>query len=292
MKVAVLGSTGYLGRRIVRAFADAGVHHDIYCIHRPASDISVFDDIRGRLRFCLSTYSDLKECIADGDPFDVIINASCSYMRNATAEAITESNLIFPLRAINMAVENPGSDHTRFISLGTGLPDRFNIYTYAKSELNSFGRFWGAEMRRIHFINIEMQNFMGPFEPSDRFVHMCIDKMRRNEDVPLTTGIQRRDFFYVDDVISAIMLIANYPEIPRYMDVPLGSGQAPTIREFVTYIKNTMNSESKLLFGAVPDRGNEPSICADLSAYHMLGGSVRYTWQEGIVRLLEEEGII
>jgi len=291
VKAIVLGSTGYIGRRIVRALVEDNDSHEIYCVHRQSSDLSCFDDIKDGLNFCLSYYSNLAECFSNNGPFDVVINASCSYMRNTTPEQITESNLIFPLRALNMAVEN-SDGNTKFISLGTGLPDGFNIYTFAKAQLNSFGHFWGYEKNRIHFINLEMQNYFGPGEPEDRFVSSCIVKLSKNEPVPLTTGLQRRDFFYVDDVISAIMLVMKHPELPRYLDVPLGSGTAPTIQEFITYIKETMHSNSELLFGAVPVRVNEPSIWADLSSYHMLGGQIKYTWKEGVNKMLKEEGLL
>lgn len=291
MKIAVLGSTGYIGQRIVRALFNDDVEHQIYCIHRSSSDLSIYDDVKDKLHFCTSYYQDMLECFTAGEAFDVIINASCSYMRNSTAEQITESNLIFPLRALNMAVENP-SNKTIFISLGTGLPDDFNIYTYAKAQLNSFGHFWGYDKRQIYYVNIEMQNFFGPDEPANRFLPSCIDKMKRNEPVPLTNGLQKRDFFYVDEVISAIMLIIKHPELPRYLDIPLGSGEAPTIREFITYIRDKMGSSSELQFGAVPTRVNEPSIWADLSTYHMLGGRIKYTWKEAVDSLLKEEGLL
>ncbi|MCQ2516083.1 MAG: NAD(P)-dependent oxidoreductase [Saccharofermentans sp.] len=291
MKIAVLGSTGYIGQRIVRSLIDDDSNHQIWCIHRKTSNIDVFDDIKDKLHFCHSYYQDMLDCFTGTESFDCIINASCSYMKNATAEQITESNLIFPLRALNMAVENPG-DKTIFISLGTGLPDDFNIYTFAKAQLNSFGHFWGYQKRQIHYVNIEMQNFFGPGEPKDRFVHSCIEKLKNNEPVPLTNGLQKRDFFYVDDVINAIKLVLKHPELPRYLDLPLGSGEAPTIREFVSYLKKKIDSKSELQFGAVPTRVNEPSIWADLSTYHMLGGSIEYSWQGAVDKLLKEEGII
>lgn len=291
MKIAVLGSTGYIGQRIVRALANDNAKHEIWCIHRNSSNISVYDDIKDKLIFCLSNYQEMHDCFIESSPFDCIINASCSYMRNATPEQITESNLIFPLRALNMAVENSG-EKTIYISLGTGLPDDFNIYTFAKAQLNSFGHFWGYDKRKIYYINIEMQNFFGPGEPKDRFVHSCIEKMKNNEPVPLTSGMQKRDFFYADEVINAISLILKHPDLPRYLDLPLGSGQAPTIREFVTYIKEKMGSSSELQFGAIPTRVNEPSIWADLSTYHMLGGKIEFTWKEAVDRLLKEEDII
>jgi CDP-paratose synthetase len=292
LRVAVLGSTGYLGRKLIPELIGDG--HEIFCIHRADSDIGCFDGIKDKLHFCLSDYNSLRSLLSgEGEfegsqPFDCLINASCSYMYNRTSEQITESNLVFPLRALNLAIEHPKNNgNLRYISLGTGLPDDFNIYTFAKAKLNSFGHFLGAEKREVHFINLELQNFYGPGEPDKRFIASSIAKMRRNEPVELTTGIQLRDFVYIDDVVDAIRLVMNHKELPRYLDVPIGSGVAPSIREIMTYIKEYLHSDSELRFGAIPLRINEPSIWADLSTYHMLGGQIRYTWKEGIAKVID-----
>ena len=116
----------------------------------------------------------------------------------------------------------------------------------------------------------------------------CIAKLERNEPIRLTHGEQKRDFIYVDDVLDAIELIANHKELPNYLDVPLGSGEAPSIKELISYLKRIAGSSSELLWGAIPLRPNEPSICADLSIYHLLGGKITYDWKSGMRHMLEE----
>lgn len=288
MKIAVLGSTGYLGQKIVRRLL-AENSHQICCVHRETSDLSKYADVKDKLVFCKSDYRSLKQYLCSGTPVDCMINASCSYMRGASPEEITESNLIFPLRAMNQAMENPHRKiPLRYISMGTGLPDDFNIYTFAKKELNQFGRFYG-EQQKIQFINMKLQNFYGPGEPEDRFLPDCIQRMRRNQPVPLTNGEQLRDFVHVEDVLDAVMLVLHHQELPAYLDLPIGTGQAPSIREMVHYLKELIGSRSQLQFGAIPTRPNEPSVWADLSTYSMLGGTIKYTWKQGLALLLKEE---
>lgn len=288
MKIAVLGSTGYLGERIVRRLLAENAH-EICCVHRETSDLSKYADVKNQLIFCKSDYRSLKEYLCEGASVDCIINASCSYMRGATPEQITESNLIFPLRALNQALENLNREEPlRYISMGTGLPKDFNIYTFAKNELNRFGRFY-AEQRKVQFVNVELQNYYGPFEPQERFLPNCIQKLKRNEPIPLTNGEQLRDFVHVEDVLDAVLLILHHGELPGYLDIPIGTGESPSIREILYFLKEITHSQSELQFGAIPSRPNEPSIWADLSIYHMLGGNIRYPWKQGLIHLLEEE---
>ncbi|MEZ9922358.1 NAD-dependent epimerase/dehydratase family protein, partial [Vibrio breoganii] len=68
----------------------------------------------------------------------------------------------------------------------------------------------------------------------------------------LTQGTQRRDFVYIDDVVSAYkVLIQNLINLRDQETIPVGSGVAPTIRELVEVIHSCSNSKSELEFGAV-----------------------------------------
>ena len=49
MKIAITGATGFLGRYIVRQLAGAG--HELRCLHRPTSDRSGFNDVRGAIEW-------------------------------------------------------------------------------------------------------------------------------------------------------------------------------------------------------------------------------------------------
>ncbi len=305
MKICILGGTGYLGNKIIESLLSDD--NDIFCVCRKNSKSVKNYENNPKVHYVVSDYIVLKSLFSD-IKFDLIINASCSYMRNERIDDIVESNLIFPLRVLSIAVEEyydinvnynyntkikclNNIKHLRFISIGTGLPDNFNIYTYTKKQFNTMGRFFSNEYG-LEFINIELENYYGANEPKNRFLPSLIEKMKNNEDIPLTQGEQLRDFIYVKDVISAIKLLAYKGDIPPYLDVPLGSGDAPSIRELVTYIRELLNSKSNLLFGKIPLRPNEPSSFANLSMYHMLGGNIEFSWKNGIKEMLEEEGLL
>ena len=304
MKVCILGGTGYLGKRIIASLIKEG--NDVFCVYRKNSKSGkAFENIKN-VQYVVSDYVVLRDLFAN-NKFDCIINASCTYVKNTRIDDVVESNLIFPTRVLSLAVENYyginfdydnysknknySDKQLRFISIGTGLPDNFNIYTYTKKQFNKLGHFFSNEYG-MEFINLELENYFGENEPKDRFLPSVIDKLKNNMNVPLTQGEQLRDFVYVNDVIDAIMLLVNKKDVPPYLDVPLGSGQAPSIKELITYIKEVMNSKSDLQFGKVPLRPNEPSSYANLAMFHMLGGKIKYSWKDGIVKMLKKENII
>ena len=304
MKICILGGTGYLGNKIIKSLLD--LNNEIICVYRYNSKSNLKYKNETNVNYIVSDYVVLRELFSNNS-FDCIINASCTYLRNSRIDDVVESNLIFPMRILSLAVENyyginsefnyyskndkHNEKQLRFISIGTGLPDDFNIYTYTKKQFNKMGHFFSKEYG-LEFINVELENYFGENEPKNRFLPSVIEKLKNNEDIPLTQGEQLRDFIYVKDVINAIMLLVNKKDVPPYLDIPLGSGQAPSIKELITYIKEIMHSKSELQFGKVPLRPNEPSSYANLAMYHMLGGKIEYSWQDGIKKMLKEEGIL
>ena len=317
MKVCILGGTGYLGTKIITELIKGDNYVVCVCRKDSKSKKEFFNN--NKVEYVVSDYLVLRDLFAN-TKFDCIINASCTYMKGARIDDIVESNLIFPMRVLSLAVENyyginsefnnynsiklnseishlktkkesTNIKQLRFISMGTGLPDNFNLYTYTKKQFNKMGHFFSKEYG-LEFINLELENYYGEFEPKNRFLPSVIEKMKNNEDIPLTQGEQLRDFVYINDVINAIMLIATKKDLPPYMDVPLGSGNASSIKELVMYIKELMNSKSNLQYGKVPLRPNEPSSFSNLAMYKMLGGKIEYNWKDGIKIMLEKEGIL
>ena len=304
MKICILGGTGYLGKKIIASLIEDG--NIVFCVYRKNSKSKKIFENEEKVKYVVSDYIVLRDLFAN-NKFDCIINASCTYVKNTRIDDVVESNLIFPTRVLSLAVEsyyginsnydnyyknnNYHDKQLRFISIGTGLPDNFNIYTYTKKQFNKLGHFFSNEYG-MEFINIELENYFGENEPRDRFLPSVIEKLKNNQDVPLTQGEQLRDFVYVNDVIDAIILLVNKKDVPPYLDVPLGSGQAPSIKEFITYIKDVMHSDSELQFGKVPLRPNEPSSYANLAMFHMLGGIIKYSWKDGILKMLKEEGLL
>ncbi|MEG2697653.1 MAG: NAD(P)-dependent oxidoreductase [Ruthenibacterium sp.] len=294
MRVAILGSTGYLGSRLARRLRDntaAADDREIVCVYRKTSNLASLADLRGQITPVLNDYDSLKRCFGTGQTFDCVINTACSYLRGATNEQVMESNLLFPLHVLDMVAERGRiqGKRTRFISIGTGLPDAFNLYTYTKKQLNDMGRYL-AGLGHVQFINIELENYYGPHEPAERFLPQCIRSLAAGEPVLLTSGEQHRDFVHIEDVLDALMRCIAHERLPNYFDVPIGSGEAPSIHELITYLAALLHSPSELRFGAVTARQNEPSCCADLSAYLMMGGAVRWPWRQGLKQLLIEEG--
>ncbi len=210
MKLILLGGSGYLGRRLLPALSASGT--DIICIRRPSSDFSFAEKTGCRIQFCSNSNEDMEELFKNNrDTECVVLNLSCSYMKEGKNDYdIWMSNYSFCAHVLLLAGQY--STHNTFMTIGTGLPDDFNIYCYAKKQLNDLGYFYSEkQMKLVKFVNIILDIFYGEDEPLSRFIPSVIQKLKQGDDIFLTAGTQRRDMIYIEDVIRALLLLITRP---------------------------------------------------------------------------------
>lgn len=279
MRFMILGGTGYLGSKLICSLLQDG--HEVLCLKRRASDLKRLPEKQKGLQFCeIESIADY--LVFQPQEWDWFINAACTYSKKGIKdELVLEGNLLTPLRAYLLAME---AGVKRFMTIGTGLCDDFNIYSKSKAEFADFGAFYckrKAQAEQI-FLNIRLENFYGRDEPEDRFLHRIIVQMQAGDDVLLTEGLQHRDFICIEDVVDNLQMLLNTQFLPGYYNIPLGTGEGPTVREVVEYLHKELKSTSQLCFGAIPLREYEPDSVADKAAMQSFGIKTKHSWKSGL----------
>jgi nucleoside-diphosphate-sugar epimerase len=109
----------------------------------------------------------------------------------------------------------------------------------------------------------------------------------------LTLGEQKRDFIYIDDVVSAYLMIMKkaIDFDNTFIEFDVGSGQSISIRSFVETVHRLTSSQTHLSFGAMPYRQGEVMHSeADISGLSALGWKCQYDVATGIKKVIDEEG--
>jgi nucleoside-diphosphate-sugar epimerase len=111
---------------------------------------------------------------------------------------------------------------------------------------------------------------------------------RNKKELPLTKCTQKRDFIYVDDVVSAYLhVLAMKYEFYDYMEYGVGWGQSVPIRDFVEEVKKQTCSETILGYGSLPIK---PDELLESKAYNdqllYLGWQPLVSLEEGIRKSL------
>lgn len=273
MTILLLGSTGYLGRNMAGRFMEDG--NKVICVVRKNSDTEYLS--KKKVQFISDDPVQI-EVTLKHEKIDWIINSACTYEINDSMYGdMLESNIIFPLRVLNLAVKYHVAN---FLTIGTSLPDSLNFYSFSKQKFAEFGNCFSNE---INFCNLKLEMFYGGlYEPENRFFCHCKKKLLCNDDVCLTSGEQKRDIIRLEDVLGIIKALINCSYVSGFKSLQAGSGEQHSIYEMLTYMKACVKSNSRLLFGNIKKRENEPDTLADISWMNEIGYRLKYTFWDGL----------
>ena len=257
--------------------------HEVIALKRKLSPLNRIQAILPRLVLYNLEETNLAELFASFGKFDAVIHTATCYGRNGESiSQITEANLLFPLKLLEAAVFG---NVDVFINTDTALDKHLNPYALSKGQFSEWGRFF-AHQEKIRFINLRLEHFYGAGDDGSKFTAHVINSCLANvPEFNLTLGEQRRDFIYIDDVVSAYELLLNKRNsfADWFIEFEVGSGVAVTVRQFVETVHSLTASTTRLNFGALPYRSGEAMLSqANTEALQMLGWHCCYDLVQGL----------
>lgn len=147
-----------------------------------------------------------------------------------------------------------------------------------------------AEALELRALTARLFSVYGPGEHPQRLLPSLIRSSRSGDPLDLTDGVQKRDFTYVDDVATGILLLGVSSASPGEV-VNLASSILTSVREFAELAAELLGiPRENLRFGTLPTRRNElrhgPVAIDRLRA--LVGWSPPTSVREGIARTLRE----
>lgn len=290
MKILLTGGSGFLGSALALHFCNLG--HEVALLLRPMSNLN---RLKGRdaevIRGYFSSDTELADFVHTVKP-DVVIHTACAYGRHGeTMLQIIDSNLRFGAVLLQslLQLNKPVS----FINTGTALASNVSAYALSKHQLVEWGRMLADQSGgKLRFINVLLQHMYGPGDDGSKFTSHVLHACHRNDlELKLTAGEQARDFIFIDDVVSAYStLLTRLEHVEMMQDIEIGSGVAPTIREFVETAHKLTGSQTLLLFGALPYRANEAMNCvANIESMRKIGWQPAFDLSTGLKKTIELE---
>ena len=293
MKVLVTGASGFLGSHLVRALVERG--DQVVVLKRRRSDLTRIRDLLPGLALYDTDQGGVDYLLAEQRDIAAVLHTATCYGRNGEPEEMVfETNTAFPLRLLQRAVQ---AKVPLFLHTDTCFNNGPLRYPYLRSYSLSKRQFaeWGehfASRGDIAFVNVKLQHPYGPGDSSDKFVPSILRQCLENvAEIRLTPGEQKKDFVYIEDVVSALLLLLQRgSDVSSFREYECGSGQAVSIRQFVETAHALVGSRSQLLFGALPYREHEIMYsCANTTALRNLGWSPQYGLHEGLEQTLRSD---
>lgn len=267
MRTLIAGATGYLGGRLARRLAGRG-----HVVVLGGRDDQRLADAQRRIGPAARTLRlDAEQADLTAQirrlAIDTLVLAVCDYGRGGSSD-LREANFELPCRLTQAAA---AAGVVRVVHAGSSLPADVSPYATTKAEFSDF--LLGFDNVRQRF-DARIEQFYGPGQQSNQFIAWLIEQLSvSGEALPLTAGEQSRDLLYVDDLVDALVTLAEYDAAePVAQAVPVGSGTTYLMRDVVTLICQLCGGDQRRLqFGARPYRDNELMFSqADVSYLHTL----------------------
>jgi len=287
-KILLTGVTGFLGSHLAKNLLASG--YEVVALKRKSSSLHRIASVASNIAFIDTDELDYEHLFRDCGKVDTIIHTATCYGRNdESVSEIFSANTEFPLRLLD-AGNRAGVEV--FLNTDTILDKYLNLYSLSKNQLLQWGKFFSIH-EKIRFGNIRLEHFYGPGDDSTKFSTYVINSCMENvPELRLTKGEQKRDFIYIDDVVSAYMVLLEKMDSleKSFAEFDVGSGKSVPIRTFVEKVHRLADSRTHLAFGALPYREGEVMHSeADISGLNALGWSCRYDLETGLKHVIEQE---
>ena len=94
-------------------------------------------------------------------------------------------------------------------------------------------------------VSLRFFTVYGPRQRPDMFFHIFMDRLRKNEEIPLyDDGEQTRDFTYCDDIVDGLLGAALYPGAGEVFN--LGGGTESTVLNAIHIVEKISGRKAKL----------------------------------------------
>ena len=253
----ITGADGFLGHHLVQQL---NKNYNIIGLVRSPQNLKRLNP--GQITLC-ATNEPLEEVFERYRPIGVIHTATKYGRIEESVPNLLDVNVDLPVRLLELSQKynskvfiNIGS----FITQGKGY-NYLQDYALSKKQCSQWLQLIANKNDTCKVIDFTLYHPYGPGDSESKFVSNMIKALKEKTSfIDLTPGEQKRDFIYVEDVVSAIELALTRSEDLQepYTRTDLGTGSSYTLRHFLETLKAVSgNAETEFRFGKLPYRENE-----------------------------------
>lgn len=104
---------------------------------------------------------------------------------------------------------------------------------------------------------VRPSNLFGKYQSGDKFIPYIVKQLNAGDEVKTSPGEQKRDFIRADIFAKEIEILLRNSQKSKGEIFNLGSGESLSLKDIILYLKDILNSNSEINFGAFPYRENE-----------------------------------
>lgn len=278
------GATSFVGSHLLLSLITEG--YSIIALKRPSTDPTIVNTMIEWVNI-----SDLEKKSKLPENIHAIIHIATDYGRDGTS--ISEQyncNVLLPVKLLELM---PTLKTKLFISTDSffGKYEQqygyMRLYMASKRHFVELSKIYVEEHPDVCFINLRLEHVYGEKDKVGKLIPYVINKMKNNEDIDCTTAKQKRDFIYIDDVVSAYMKVLKGNLNAGHYDVEVGTGQSVELKEMFELIKKETKSNSNINYGIIAMRNDEiMESHANITFLNQIGWNAEYSLHQGIKKML------
>lgn len=287
--ILITGVNGFLGSHLVKRLEH---EFEIIGLVSASSKLNRIKDQK------IEVYESRKEIIEEvfktKNIYAVIHAATIYRIADDSISALLTANIYLPVLLLELSKKHHVHmffNTDSFFTMASDSHSYLSEYTLSKKQILDWITMF-SKNSKCKVINMRVYHMYGKNDSTQKFIPFIIDKLVQNTHrIPLTYGEQKRDFIYVEDVVSSfVFILKNYSVLKEFNHFDVASGYSYSIREVVTLIKRMVKSTSVLNFGAIPYREGEiMDAVPEKLELQKLGWRPSYGIQDGLRICIEEK---
>lgn len=289
-KVLLTGASGFLGSHLLRYFLSIG--YSVIILKRSTSKTWRIDDLLDQVaRYDIDLIPVERAFIEH--KIDIVIHTACTYGRNnESLDEIVNTNITYGLNVLDSCLKH-GTKY--FVNTDT-LLQRLNPYSLSKKQFTEWLKLAAVNLK---VVNIKIEHMFGVNDDSNKLLPWFLSRLQQNTDeIALTEGTQKRDFIFIDDVVSAYgLIVKNIENFNNFYEFQVGTGHLISVKDFLLKSKEIFESYNgkiltKLNFGAIPfQKDEELSVNIDITNLKNLGWEASVDIETGLNAVIKKSQV-
>ncbi len=295
-RIFITGAGGFIGSNLTKKLSSLG--YDIHIILKPGSNPFRLNEIKDRINIHSTDLLDkaqLPKLLKKINP-NIIYHLAThgAYSFQNDREKIIDVNI---MGTLNLLEASRKIDYGSLIVTGTSSEYGFkkhpmketdaleptSFYAASKASTTLISQVFAKEFKKPISI-LRPFSVYGPYEEKSRFVPTIIRALFEGKEISLTSGSQRRDLVYIDDVVDAYLSFLSKNRTLEGEVFNLGTGRQYTNDDVVKILFKVTGKKTKVKKGAFPKKTWDTSFwVADISkSKKILKWQPKVTLEEGL----------